>query len=348
MQVALGVLLALTAGTINGLFALPMKLARKWPWENVWLPFSALAMVVFPCVVAIQSTPDLAAGYREVEPSSFAFAVLCGIVAYAGSLMFGISIPLIGNALAFALLVGSMSMVGVLGPILLFHSEALGLAGGKWILCGVMVLLAALIVCGRAGILKGRKQTDGARPGEAADNGSRNIRGMTLAVAGGVLSGLLPLGMSMGWAGKIAEAVIRSGGAGQAAAQNAVLLPILLGGALPNCGYAAYLLSRNRTWQLYRGSRAYWLIFLLMALMYSGSVALWGMSTAGSMLGRLGPSVGWALFVGGIVVSSNLGGILTGEWKGAGGKPLGLMILGVGLMVSAMALIGYGNFLLNA
>jgi L-rhamnose-H+ transport protein len=58
--------------------------------------------------------------------------------------------------------------------------------------------------------------------------------------------------------------------------------------------------------------------------------------------------VGWALFVGGIVVSSNLGGILTGEWKGAGGKPLGLMILGVGLMVSAMALIGYGNFLLNA
>lgn len=345
MQVVLGVLLALTAGTINGLFALPMKLARQWAWENVWLPFSGLAMVVFPYLVAVGTTPHLAKAYREVEPSSFLLAVLCGTAAYTGSLLFGISIPLIGNALAFALLVGSMSIVGVLGPILAFNSEALGLAGGKWILCGVVVLLAALIACAQAGILKARKQVDGAPLG--GDHHSRLLHGMILAIAGGVLSGLLPLGMSMDWAGKIAGAVIQSGGASQAAAQNAVLLPILLGGAVPNGVYAAYLLSRNRTWQLYRGPHAYWLITLLMAVMYSGSVALWGMSTALSMLGRLGPSVGWALFVGGVVVSSNMGGILTGEWKGAAGRPLGLMVFGVALMVSAMALIGYGNFLLN-
>ena len=60
MQVVLGTLLAPIAGTVNGLFALPMKLAQKWSWENVWLPFSALAMVVLPYLVAFRGIPRLA------------------------------------------------------------------------------------------------------------------------------------------------------------------------------------------------------------------------------------------------------------------------------------------------
>ena len=33
------------------------------------------------------------------------------------------------------------------------------------------------------------------------------------------------------------------------------------------------------------------------------------------MLGKLGPSVGWALFIGMMVISSNISGYVTGEWK---------------------------------
>jgi L-rhamnose-H+ transport protein len=347
MQLVLGVVLALVAGTVNGMFALPMKLAQRWKWENIWLPFSALAMVVFPYLIASRAVPRLAETYGQIDPSSLMLAVACGIAAYTGSLLFGISIPLIGNALAFALLVGSMSAVGVLGPIVMFQPDVLASPGGRWILFGVAFLFAALVVCARAGILKARKQAD-ISPVEGGP-GQRSVvlRGMLLAIAGGVLSGLLPLGMSMSWAGRIAASAVRYGGASPAAAQNAVLLPILLGGALPNCLYAAYLLYKDQTWRLYRGVRGDWLITPLMAVMYSGSVALWGMSTAANMLGRLGPSVGWALFVGAVVVSSNVGGILTGEWKHAGGKPLAFMVVGVVLMVLAMALIGHGNFLLN-
>jgi L-rhamnose-H+ transport protein len=347
VQVILGALIAVTAGIINGLFALPMKLARKWSWENVWLPFSALALVVFPYLVASRGTPRLWAAFQQAEPSSLLIAVLCGIAVYSGSLMFGISLNLIGNALAFSLLVGSMSAVGVLSPILVFHPEVLATPGGKWIILGISFLFAALIVCAWAGVLKARAQADSS-PQKSRGGSSGVFRGMSLAIAGGVLSGFLPLGMSMGWAKGIAEAAVQFGGAGQAAAQNTVLLPILIGGALPNCLYAARLLFRNKTYEQYRGPRWYWLIILLMAIMYSGSVALWGMSSAGGMLGGLGPSVGWALFVGGLVVSSNVGGLATGEWKNAGGKPLGWMVGGVTLMVAAVSLIGYGNFVLNS
>lgn len=55
----LGILLVLIAGTLNGMFALPMKLNKNWTWENNWSSFSLL---------------------------------FCGIIIYGGSLLFGISI----------------------------------------------------------------------------------------------------------------------------------------------------------------------------------------------------------------------------------------------------------------
>lgn len=343
MQIGLGVFLALIAGAINGAFALPMKGARQWSWENVWLPFSFAGLVLFPRLIALSAVPKLENAYAQVEFTTLLFALLWGMAVYTGSLLFGISLSYIGNSLAFALLVGTMSIVGVLGPIAVFNPAVLQMQGGKWILAGIGALLVALVACARAGALKAR--ADAAR--ESRARGALVITGMVLAIIGGALSGLLSLGMNMGWANTIATAAVRHGEATPAAAANAVLLLVLLGGAVPNCLYCIYLLSRNHTWKHYRGHGGYWLIVAVMATMYSGSVALWGVSTAENMLGKLGPSVGWALFIGAIVVSSNIGGFATGEWKDARGKPLRTMVGGLALMVMAMVLIGYGNYLLN-
>ncbi len=333
MNVGLGALIAVAAGAINGLFAAPMKAAPKWAWENFWLPFSVLALGVFPWIIAARTVPNLAAFLHE----PLLIPLLWGVAIYTGSLLFGISLARIGTSLAFALLVGSMSIVGVLGPIAAFHPEILGAAGGKSILAGIFCLLIALVVCAIAGARKARAQ---ARSGSA-------VTGMLLAILGGVLSGLLSLGMAMNWARDLSAAAVHLGGATPAAASNAVLLPVLMGGAIPNCLYCLYLLNRNHTWIRYRETSRAWLIVLLMAVMYSGSVALWGISTSPAMLGKLGPSVGWALFIGTMVLSSNVGGFLTGEWKDAEGAPARTMAGGLALIVAAMALIGYGNYLLN-
>jgi L-rhamnose-H+ transport protein len=342
MQIELGVILALVAGLINGLFALPMKCAREWSWENVWLPFSVTGLIFFPRLIALSASPKLEGVFRRLEVGTLLIPILWGMAVYTGSLLFGISLTYIGNALAFALLVGSMSIVGVLGPIIAWHPAVLGTSGGKWILAGISSLFVALVVCATAGTWKARAQAV-----QEDRAGAKSLTGMALAIAGGLLSGLLSLGMGMQWAGRIAAAAVEYGGATRASAANAVLLLVLLGGAVPNCLYCVYLLFRNRSWKRYRGHGGYWLVVVLMAAMYSGSVALWGVSTAENMLGRLGPSVGWALFIGAIVVSSNIGGFATGEWKEARGKPLRTMVGGLALMVLAMLFIGYGNYLLN-
>jgi L-rhamnose-H+ transport protein len=343
MQISLGITLALAAGAINGLFALPMKAARNWSWENVWLPFSVMGLVLFPRLIAFSAVPQLESAYGQVELTTLLIPILWGMAVYTGSLLFGLSLAYIGNALAFALLVGSMSIVGVLTPIVAFQPAVLGAAGGRWILLGIASVFLGLIACAVAGVLRGRAETHDESRGKRLSM----IPGMILAIAGGALSGLLSLGMSMGWANTIAAAAVRHGRATQASAANAVLLLVLLGGAVPNCVYCIYLLYRNGTWKRYRSFRSYWLIILAMATMYSGSVALWGISTTGNMLGKLGPSVGWALFIGAIVVSSNIGGFATGEWKYAGGKAWGVMAGGLALILAAMGFIGYGNYLLN-
>ncbi len=346
MHLIAGIVIAVIAGTVNGLFALPMKLARRWSWENVWLPFSILGLVLFPRLLALQAVPHLEHAYARVGFSTLLIPFLWGIVIYSGSLMFGRSMVYIGTGLAFALLVGSMSIVGVLAPILIYSPGALSRPGGHWILAGMAFLFAALIGCARAGALKARNLAKGAS-GTPTSRRSSAILGMALAIGGGTLSGLLSLGLNTAWAHRIADAAVRFGGAGPSAATSAVLTLVLCGGAIPNCLYCLYLLNRNRTWKAYRGTGAYWLIIILMASMYSGSTVLWGVSTSVTMLGGLGPSIGWALFIGSIAVSSNVGGFLTGEWKGAGHKASGLMVTGLLLTVAAMVLVGYGNLLLN-
>jgi len=34
----------LAAGVFNGSFALPMKYARNWKWENTWMVFSVVVL----------------------------------------------------------------------------------------------------------------------------------------------------------------------------------------------------------------------------------------------------------------------------------------------------------------
>jgi len=342
MNVIFGALLAVLGGGINGMFALPMKLTKKWSWENVWLPFSALALFIFPYLAATMGTQNLASAYSHAETSSLVIAFFLGMAAYGGSLLFGIALGMIGNSLAFSLLVASMSAVGVLAPMLAFHPALLATPGGRFIDLGILFMFTALIACGRAGTLMGKKKSE-----EAAHKDNSHLVGMLLAIAGGVLSGLMPLGLSMAWARDISGAAVTYGGAGETAAQNVLLLPILIGGSIPNCLYALWLLIKNKTMQRYTASFAYWPIILLMGVMYTGSVLMWGMSSSHSLLGTLGPSVGWALFIGGLVVSSNVGGFATGEWKGAGSQALRWMVSGIVLMVLAAALIGFGNYKLN-
>lgn len=346
MNIETGILLALIAGALNGMFALPMKLNKNWAWENNWFPFSFLSLMIFPLVIVVLSIPKPIELLSSLPIHNILMGLLCGIVIYGGSLLFGISLGFIGIALSFTLLVGSMSIVGVLLPLIMFNSSILFSTGGIFILTGVLFFLISLFFSFKAGQLK--KASIKNQDIENTRQKSSMQKGMVLAISGGVLSGLLSLVMNMGWTKEIVDKAVQIGNANISYASNAVLFIIFIGGLIPNIGYCIFLLNKNKTWHLYKSNNSilYWTAILTMGLLYSSSTGLWGISISESMLGDLGPSVGWALFIGMMVISSNISGYLIGEWKSADNKALKYLFASMGLIISALSLIGYGNYTL--
>lgn len=341
MNIAGGIAVAIIAGSMNGLFPLPMKANKSWAWENTWLPFSFFSLAVFPCLIAWYTVPHLGAAFLHSTGGDLAAALCCGILVYTGSLLFGISLVHIGVALSFALLIGTMTAVGVLAPPLLLRHSLLNSTGGVLVLVGVALSIVSVALGFLASKGKGDEKDSVAR------STSNSIRGSVLAIMGGVLSGLLPAGMAMPWAHRLLDSTVRFGGASSSQAANAVLALLLIGGALPNCGYSACLLWTNGTYLQYKRHNhfRYWLMVLSMGALYSASVALWGIAISPPLLGVLGPSVGWALFVGMIVLTSTATGLMSGEWRYARRSSIGRLAASVVALVGAMVLICCGTYL---
>jgi len=78
-----------------------------------------------------------------------------------------------------------------------------------------------------------------------------------------------------------------------------------------------------------------------MGAMWYGGVAVYGMAVMN--LGHLGASIGWPVIQSTAVLSGNVVGLATGEWKGATGKPLQLMFVGLLLLVAGIAIIGWAG-----
>jgi len=345
MNVLAGIAIAVFAGSINGLFALPMKAMKKWEWENIWFPFSIVSFFIFPWLIAKVSIPQMEEAIRMLCPCDIVSAMITGAFAYTGSLICSLAFQMIGQALTFALLVGAMTIVGVLFPILIYHPEVVPTQTGFYILLGIGMVFVSLVLSVVAGIRKEKSQC-------AATTEKKNntfIAGIVFALVGGSLGGLISLGMNTGWANSLKMVAVNFGQADAMQASNLVLFFVLLGGGIPNIVYTVYQLTRNQRWHLYRQKESwwYWLLLIMMCLQYTGSVILWGISSSENLLGKLGSSVGWAIFVSFIVISSNLGGFLTGEWKNAGKRAIALMGIALLIILMAMATIGYGNYMLH-
>ena len=112
-----------------------------------------------------------------------------------------------------------------------------------------------------------------------------------------------------------------------------------------NAAYCTWLLRRNGTWSRYwqKGALSHWWLAALMGVIWMFSITLYGRGAA--LMGPLGGSIGWAVFYGCIILSSNLWGMVSGEWRGGEGRPLRTMFVGLGVLLVAVAILGCANSL---
>ena len=322
-----GFLLLVAAGLMNATFTLPMKFTRRWAWENTWLVWTTFALILLPAAVALYTLPHLALVYRLAGNGLLWHVAGFGVGWGLAQVFFGIAVEAIGIALTFSLVLGTSAAMGALIPMLLLHPEKLHTPAGHSLLVGIGLLLLGVAICAVAGTLR-----ENAMPVKDRTRRGNATAGLVLAIVCGCAASFQNFGLAFG--SPLVNIAIEHG-ASVSNAANAVWLPLLVAGAIPNLFYCGYLLEKNSSGSNFvRAGLSHWMLAFVMGAFWFGSLLLYGASV--SKLGSLGPAVGWPLYMSLIVVAASLVGIVTGEWKQSGRRPVIIQFAGVGVLIVAI------------
>jgi L-rhamnose-H+ transport protein len=326
-----GVGLTLASGLLAGNCMLPMKFVRGWAWENTWLVFTIVSLIVLPWGLALALVPQLGSVYAGLPAQAYVFPLLFGFGWGIAQALFGISIARLGMALGYAIIIGLGALLGTLVPLVVKNRSVITTLHGMLILTGMLVMVSGIAVAARAGQMR---ESEG-------QNKRGDYRGaLVLAIACGLMAPMLNYSFAFGDA--IAEQAIKLGTASEAAGY--AVWPVgLFGGLIPNLVYCLWLLRSNQSWGKFRSR------FVenascgtLMGAFWMGAMALYGVSSV--WLGVLGTSVGWALFQIFMIITANLSGVVAGEWRSASIAAKRRLWGGLSLLAIATALIAAGNY----
>ena len=336
---SVGIALTLVAGLMSGNCMLPMKFSRRWQWENTWLIFSVVSLILLPWGLAFGLVEHLFETYQSLSLIQIAVPFLFGAGWGIAQVLFGISVQRLGLGLAYAIIVGLGALLGTLVPLFVQHRSQVGGNSLIEILGGVAVMIVGITLSTWGGQIRERQSAPRATPTDTQSKpGSAYATAVLLAILCGVMAPMLNFSFAFGQ--DIALHAISLGNPAVKAAY--AVWPIgLAGGFLPNIAYSLYLLRRNKSWALFSLGARDALLPVLMGVLWMGAFALYGMSA--TFLGPLGTSIGWGLLQIFMIMTAMLSGILTGEWRNAASSSRLLLASGFVCLVCATGLLAAGN-----
>lgn len=333
-----GIIWALIAGIMLGLYALPNKFTRDFKEENTWGLFFMLTMFAVPIVAtlaimkgvgAIYGTPEV----RSVLPKMAVASVLWGL----GVMMWGKAIHHIGVSLGFSLFIGTVILIGSLLP---FFVDGLPPTNALLvILLGLLFVLGGIFANGKAGMLREKDEGKAENPGDSG----RKSMGAGIAIA--VIGGLLATGFSFANAvGRppLHEASMAQGNPEWVTAL-AVMFPIFLSGGVVMTCWFAWQLTAKKAWGSFKTpafGRNFVLILIMAFFHYAASAVF---AYAAYKLGAVGNTVGYAIFNTTCVVTAIISGLVVGEWRKASARARNFLYTGLACMVVGILVIAYGN-----
>lgn len=322
-----GILLLILAAAMNGSFTLPMKFTRKWQWENTWLAWTIFALIVFPIGLTLLTLPSLSDIYAKSGIQPAAIAAGCGFGWGVSQVFFGLAVDAVGIALGFSVILGISTVVGALIPLFTEAKYSAFSIEGMAVLGGVALVVIGVLICAKAGRAREAALGQGPKPGTSVG------KGLFFCLLSGLGSALVGLGLNYG---QPAAAAAQSLGASASWKNMAAFMPLMVAGAIPNAIYCIYLMKKNGTTSRLGlgGTGSYWFLAAIMAVCWFGSTLMYGISAD-----WLGIVVAWPAFMSMIVIVAMILGVLTGEWKGSGTKPLRTMYWGLATLVVAIVVL---------
>jgi L-rhamnose-H+ transport protein len=315
-----------------------MKYARRWKWENIWLFFTFLALVVLPFLLTLTFVPHLRELYATAPLKELLPALIFGFLWGIAQATFGIGIEAVGMALAIAVVVGLTGFLGSLIPMLVLNPAELFRPRGIALMISLPILILAMILYGMAGLRREKEQA--AQSNQSSKPKMSFAAGLGICIFTGVFGALLNFGFA--FSGPLQARSVQLG-ANPAFSTYAVWLLVLMAGFIPNLIYCGYLLFRNRTWGAFGnpGSLRDASMGLAMALLWLGGVLGYGMGS--TFFNGSGTSFGFAFLIASTVLVSNLLGLFSGEWEGTTQHTRRLLMSAVIAVVLAMVVLSLGG-----
>lgn len=336
-------------GLASASFYAPLKLV-KWKWEIMWTFYAIFALLVVPNVVAPIVMPSCWEAIGQTEGKTLFLTFLFGALWGIGGLTFGLSMRYLGIGLGTAVALGCCALVGTLAdPFIQNKAGIYATTGGFVILLGVFICALGIAINGIAGMMKEKDTASD----EAPKTEFNLAKGLSIAVAAGILSACLAIAFSFGSPIKeLAEKIAIDGGMEKSTAalfaETPVLIIALFGGFLVNLFWCLFLAKKNKSlgdFKNYATSTNG--VFMFLCLLGS---CLWYMQFF--LLG-VGKSympedmrfVSWGILMSFVVVFAGIIGLMFGEWKGTSKLTKAVLWLGIFVLVSSALVISLKEYI---
>ena len=348
MGVILGIIFHFIGGFASGSFYVPFRRVRGWSWESAWIVGGVFSWLIIPFVAATLTVPDFMGIIRSTDGSTLFWTYFFGLLWGIGGLTFGLSMRYLGMSLGMSVALGYCSAFGALVPSMYYAinpvagkvgiGEMFASSGGQLILFGVLVCLAGIAICGRAGMLKERELDDAAKKEGVAE--FNLVKGLIVATISGILSACFNFGIE---AGKDMAHVAVERGANPLFQNNVIFVVLLWGGLTTNFLWCMLLNTRNKSFGDYRNAKSPLLSNYGWAALAGTTWFLqfffYGMGE--SKLGNGASS--WILHMAFIILISSAWGLFLKEWKGVSRRTFATVIAGIGVILLSVLLVGWGN-----
>jgi L-rhamnose-H+ transport protein len=324
----LGIILS---GILGGGFIIPAKRIKHLQWDQTWLIFCAVGLVIAPVGLVLCFAPGMFNLVFAQNPRVVLIVAGYGFGWGLGAFLFGSSIPRLGFALANAIVSGAVTLVGSVSPLMI---GAVKLRTGEavWLIAGLSLLTLGIGFCAWASILRDRNVGTAERP---APGLASSLIGVGLAVLSGVLSALLNTAFAYG-GDLIGKATTL--GISPTITSLAVWVPALAGGFAVNFLGTAWKIGKAKGWKQYQEAPAMdWPWAGSLGLIWFGGILVYGVSSL--VMGATGTVYGWAVSNGVVILTSTAWGFASGEWKHASRAAHLWMLGGVVAFLIAFAIL---------
>jgi L-rhamnose-H+ transport protein len=322
---------------------------KRWSWEIYWLTGGVVSWLVAPWFFASIQTRDLLGVLARASTPTLVWPVIFGMLWGFGGLTYGLTMRYLGLSLGMAVVLGLCTVFGTLIPPIFegdFAAKLLDTPSGNIVLAGLAVTLLGIIVVALAGARKDAALSSAQKAEAIAEFDFR--KGVAVAIFSGIMSSCFAFGLA---AGEPIKALSAAAGTGPLWTGLPILCLVMFGGLVTNAIWCVWLIARNR-------SAGQWLghtrdgarpplaaNFLLCAVAGAAWYFQFFFYTMGeSQMGRFGFS-SWTLHMASIIIFGTVWGFAFREWRGAATRVRAMVWAGVGLLVFATVIIGYGNML---